>query len=184
MAAPSTIVIAVTGASGALYAERFLRQAVERCREVHLVISEPGTLVLRDELDLAPDQFGAGAANLTRYAPDDLHAPFASGSQAAEAMVIVPCSLGTAGRVAAGVSDDLITRAADVMLKERRPLVMVPRETPLNLVHLRNLTALAEAGATILPAMPGFYQRPTSIEELIEFVTARIWSVLSTSVDR
>ena len=106
--------------------------------------------------------------------PRDYYTPPASGSYVHDGMVIVPCSMGTVGRIASGVSDDLITRAADVCLKENRRLVIVPRETPLNLIHLRNLTTLAEAGATILPAMPSFYHDPKTIEDLVDTVVSRI----------
>ena len=108
------------------------------------------------------------------FRPEDMTAPCASGSGAARAMVIVPCSMSTVARIAAGLADDLIGRAADVALKERRRLIVVPRETPLNLVHLRNLTAVTEAGATVLPASPGFYHRPQSLDELVEFIVGRV----------
>ena len=176
----SSLVIAITGASGGIYGVRLLERAAERVGEVHLVVSRQGAKVLRHETGMEVEfppvgQVGnlPAAERVRLYHPDDLEAPFASGSNACDAMAIIPCSMGTAGRIAAGVSDDLITRAADVMLKERRPLVLVPRETPLNLIHLRNLTALCEAGAVILPAMPAFYTRPERVEDLVDFVVER-----------
>jgi len=177
----SSLVVAITGASGGCYGLRLLERAAERVAEVHLVVSRRGAQVLHHETDVEVDLDGltvrglsGRAAERTRlHHPDDLEAPFASGSSACDAMAVIPCSMGTAGRIAAGVSDDLITRAADVMLKERRPLVLVPRETPLNLIHLRNLAALCEAGAVVLPATPGFYARPQRIEDLVDFVIER-----------
>jgi len=182
-----TVFVAITGASGAVYGSRFLERAVERFGEVHLTISAHAAPIIAQELGRTVDLSGDAAAQLLGadrgvrfWHPDDLSAPFASGAGAADAMVIVPCSLGTAGRIAAGVSNDLITRAADVALKERRRLVLVPRETPLNTIHLRNLLTLAEAGAIVLPAMPGFYREPRSVDELVEFVVDKIFDALGT----
>ena len=177
----SSLLVAITGASGSVYGLRLLERAVEQFSQVNLVVSRRGAQVLRHETQVEVDLEPMAVRGLSPpvaerarlYHPDDLEAPFASGSNACDAMAVIPCSMGTAGRIAAGVSDDLITRAADVMLKERRPLVLVPRETPLNLIHLRNLTALCEAGAVILPAMPGFYTRPERIEDLVDFVVER-----------
>jgi len=183
----SSLVIAITGASGSVYGLRLLERAAERVEQVNLVVSRQGARVLRHETSVEVNLEAvtirapavAQVSNLRAldrvrlYHPDDLEASFASGSNACDAMAIIPCSMGTAGRIAAGISNDLITRAADVMLKERRPLVLVPRETPLNLIHLRNLTALCEAGAVILPAMPAFYARPERIEDLVDFVVER-----------
>jgi 4-hydroxy-3-polyprenylbenzoate decarboxylase len=117
---------------------------------------------------------GRGACSVRILEPNDMFTPPASGSYRHDGMVIAPCSMGTAGRIASGVSDDLITRAADVCLKERRPLILVARETPLSLIHLRNLTALTEAGATIMPACPAFYHGPATIEDLVDTVVVRV----------
>lgn len=189
MSGQRTVFVAITGASGVVYGLRFLERAVERFGEVHLTISAHGVPIIRQETGRAVDLSGDAAAQLLGsdrgvrfWHPDDLSAPFASGAGAADAMVVVPCSLGTAGRIAAGVSNDLITRAADVALKERRRLVLVPRETPLHTIHLRNLLTLAEAGAIVLPAMPGFYREPASINDLVDFVVDKIFDALD--VDR
>ncbi len=164
------IVVGVTGASGALYAQRLLDALDPSEHEIHVVLSRYAPVVLQEELDgglrLKP---GVVSHNLR-----SMHAPFASGSNAFDAMVIIPCTMGTLGRVAHGLSDDLLLRAADVMLKERRRLVLVPRETPLNLVHLRNFELLHLAGATILPANPSFYSRPTPVEAVVDTVVARV----------
>jgi 4-hydroxy-3-polyprenylbenzoate decarboxylase len=166
-----TVFVAITGASGAIYAARAIEALLRHDVEVWATVSPTGAEIVRHELSLPHRDLGAG--RVVWYACDDLTAPPASGSTCAEAMVIVPCSMGTVGRIAAGVADTLITRAADVCLKERRPLVLVPRETPLSLLHLRNLTALAEAGAVILPACPPFYHRPEDLESLVGAVVGR-----------
>lgn len=172
------ILLAVTGASGAIYARRTLQRLLEREEVVGLTLSVQGEVIARTELGDAPDPvaliLGQPEPRVTFYPRDDFSGPFATGSQAWQAVIVVPCSMGTAGRIAAGVSTDLITRAADVALKERRRLMLVPRETPFSLVHLRNLTALAEAGAVILPPSPGFYQQPRTVEALVDFVVERI----------
>ncbi len=177
------IALAITGASGAVYGRRVLEELLARPElEVHLMISPSAQKVLKIEegiaLDLEkfePAALGVKAAAKLRYHQyDDVAAPVSSGSFRVEAMAVVPCSMGCAAAIAHGMSDNLIERAADVMLKERRPLIVVPRETPLSTVHLKNLLALSELGATVLPASPGFYGRPQSVAEMVNFVVARV----------
>lgn len=163
------VVVGVTGASGAPYAYALLRNLRA---EVELILSRDAEDVIRAETDHEPEDFAALADRT--YANDDLSAPPASGSHPFDAMVIVPCSGTTVAKIAAGISDNLITRAAAVALKERRTLILVPRETPLSPILLENLTKLAHAGATILPAMPGFYLRPRTVRDLVDFIVARI----------
>jgi 4-hydroxy-3-polyprenylbenzoate decarboxylase len=180
------LVVAVTGASGAIYAKRFLEVAQPpHCRHLHLVVSETGLRLLSHELGLdAPQQLLASSTLASCvYSNDDLLAPIASGSAHWDAMVVVPCSAGTLGRIASGVSDSLITRAADVALKERRPLILVLRETPLSQIHLRNMLTLAQAGAVILPASPAFYNSPGSIADLVDFIVQRICDALNWKVE-
>lgn len=169
------IIVAVTAASGAIYARQLLEQLVTspQVENIALILSTNAEAVAETEGVTLPE-----SDKITRYANDNLFAAPASGSARWDAMVIVPSSVGTVGRVAAGVSQTLIERAADVMLKERRRLVVVVRETPLSLIHLRNMTTLTEAGAIVLPASPSFYSRPTDIEELCSTVTERIVSLL------
>lgn len=172
------ILLAVTGASGAIYARRVLQRLLAREARVGLTLSVQGEAVARAELGAADDPvaliLGQSDPRVVCYPREDFSGPFATGSQPWRAVVVCPCSMGTAGRIAAGVSQDLITRAADVALKERRRLVLVPRETPFSLIHLRNLTALAEAGAVIVPPSPGFYQAPRTLDDLVDFVVERI----------
>lgn len=174
--------VAITGASGMPYADRLLRFLAETGHAVNLLISNPGWTVLKQELgwpetnwdkrgELIRERYGS---LVTYYENDDWFSPVASGSAPSSGMVIIPCSMGTIGRVAAGISSTLIERGADVCLKERRKLILVVRETPLGLIHLENLTKLAQAGATILPASPSFYHQPKSIAELVDFVVARV----------
>jgi 4-hydroxy-3-polyprenylbenzoate decarboxylase len=185
----SDLVMAVTGASGSPYAVRLLELLLRAKRVVHLVISPAATEVFEQELgiklsaDVAsfnPLQFLGSSAEgldlslLKFHNHRDFRAGIASGSFPTAGMVICPCSMGTVASIAHGISQNLIHRAADVHLKERRKLILVPRETPLGVIQLRNLTQLAEAGATILPAMPGFYNKPQSIGELVDFVVGRI----------
>jgi flavin prenyltransferase len=164
------IVIGITGASGMLYAQRLLDQLDGQVHTVHLVLSRYARQVITQELPgglrLDPTVVKHGLASM--------NAPFASGSNAFDAMVVIPCTMGTLGRIAQGVSDDLLLRAADVMLKERRKLILVPRETPINLVQLKNMELLLLAGATILPANPSFYSLPQTVEEVADTVVARI----------
>jgi len=175
------LVVAITGASGSIYAVRFLEAVLEQYDRIYLTITENAATVIRAELGLdfpsgeVDTQFLLGKyyKKVEVFHPHDLTAPPASGSVRHQGMVVIPCSVGTAGRIAAGISNDLVTRAADVCLKERRPLILVIRETPLSLIHLRSLTALAEAGATILPAAPAFYNNPKTIEDMVAFVVSR-----------
>lgn len=165
------IIVAVTGASGAIYARQFLERVL-LCNEVEqiaLIVSRCGEEVVRHEgVELPHDE------RIKRYSADDMFAPTASGSARYDAMVIIPASMGTVGRIASGVSLSLIERSADVMLKERRRLICVVRETPYSLIHLRNMTTLTEAGAIILPASPSFYSHPSDIEELAATLTERV----------
>ncbi|MDI9641412.1 flavin prenyltransferase UbiX [Kamptonema cortianum] len=180
------LVVGVTGASGAIYAQRFLIHAANHYDDVYLVLSSNAVDVAMTELGKSinkrefstGDWLGGHYGNIHLVDDRDFFTPPASGSFRHDGMVIVPCSMGTAGRIANGVSNDLLTRAADVCLKERRPLILVPREMPWNLIHLRNMTQLSEAGATILPASPAWYQKPKSMEDLADTVVARILQVL------
>jgi len=164
------IVVAITGASGLLYAQRLLDNLNPSQHELHVVLSNYAQAVIAEELPgglrLPP---GASSHNLK-----SMNAPFASGSNAADAMVIIPCTMGTLGRIAHGFSEDVLLRAADVVLKEKKKLILVPRETPLNFVHIKNFELLLLAGATILPANPSFYTRPKTVEEVVDTVVARV----------
>ena len=164
------LIVAITAASGALYARQLLAHAIAdpAVEHIALIYSTHAREVVEWERVKIP-----ASDKITEYSNTDLFAPTASGSAQYDAMVIVPASVGTIGRIASGGSDSLITRSADVMLKERRRLVIVARETPLSLIHLRNMTTLSECGAVILPACPSFYNHPTTIEELTESVSAR-----------
>jgi flavin prenyltransferase len=167
---PLRILVAITGASGSLYAQRLLDNLDAGQHELHVVLSRYAPAVIAEELPgglrLPP---GAVSHNLK-----SMNAPFASGSSAPDAMVIIPCSMGTLGRIAHGYSEDLLLRAADVVLKERKKLILVPRETPLNLIHVKNFELLIQAGATILPANPSFYSRPQTTEQVVDTVVARV----------
>lgn len=164
------LVVGVSGASGSIYARRLLESlAAMPDVEVAVVFSKTGRLVWHEELGEDPARFG-----FPIHAPGDLTAPCASGSALYDAMVVLPCSAGALGRIAHGVSADLLGRSADVMLKERRPLILVLRETPLSLVACRNMVAVTEAGATVMPASPSFYSHPQSIEALVDTVVARV----------
>lgn len=180
------LVVGVTGASGAIYAQRFLRQAAQHYEEIFLILSRQAPLVAETELRVPLDleNFSTGAwlgenlPNIHLLDDKDYFTPPASGSFRHDGMVIIPCSMGTAGRIANGISADLMTRAADVCLKESRKLIVVPREMPWNLIHLRNFTQLAEAGATILPASPSWYHQPKTLEDLADTVVARVLQCL------
>jgi flavin prenyltransferase len=176
------VLVAVTGASGAIYADRLLRTLSGLVPRIGMVISPEAAQIATQELDWTIDYDALQItgipeqvkARLHLYQPDDFSAPYASGSGAPDAMVVVPCTIGTAGHIAAGLNDNLIHRAAGVCLKERRPLVLVMRESPLGLIDLRNLVTLAEAGATIMPAAPSYYAQPKTLDELVDFFIVRV----------
>jgi 4-hydroxy-3-polyprenylbenzoate decarboxylase len=184
------IAVGVTGASGALYALRTIAALMELGCHLDIVVSEYGRRLLTDELgpdaridrlrDVLVERHGSGVdrGSFDLHSNRDLGAALASGSHRCDAMVIVPCSMKTMAGVAHGLSQNLIERAADVMLKEKRRLVLVPRETPMSLPDLRNMVACAEAGAMILPAMPAFYQRPATIDDLAAFIAGKILNAL------
>jgi 4-hydroxy-3-polyprenylbenzoate decarboxylase len=176
------LLLAITGASGSIYALEFARLMERLGQPLHLVISETGTLVLEHEL--GPDGIGAIRALCQQEYPSAaIGAAPASGSSRWQAMVILPCTMGTLGAIMSGASRNLIHRAADCFLKERRQVVAVVRETPLNRIHMRNMLAFHDAGGTIFPAMPAFYHRPSSIEELARFFACRIAEFLGFQVD-
>jgi flavin prenyltransferase len=163
------LVIAATGASGAIYLQRLLEQIDCAAHEVHLVMSAYAAKVAKQELDNFRIPKG-----VSLHSENDMNVPFVSGSARFDAMVIIPCSMATLGRIASGCSDSTLLRAADVFLKERRKLILVPRETPWNLIHARNVVTLIEAGAVVLPAIPSFYSRPSSFTALVDTVVWRI----------
>ena len=163
------LVIAATGASGSIYLQRLLEQIDYAAHEVHLVMSAYAREVAKQELDDLKIP-----AEVSHHSESDMNVPFVSGSARFDAMVIVPCSMATLGRIASGSSDSVLLRAADVFLKERRKLILVPRETPWNLIHARNVVTLLEAGAIILPAVPSFYSRPNSVTAVVDTVVLRI----------
>jgi flavin prenyltransferase len=190
-----SIAMAITGASGALYATRTLAALLERGCQVELIVTEYGRRLLRDELgesaavdklgDYLTGRYGDGVrrGTFTLYSNRDLGARIASGSQDCRAMVVVPCSMKTLAGIAHGLSRTLTERAADVMLKERRPLVIVPREAPMSLPQLRNMVLCAEAGALVMPAMPAFYQMPKTLDDLADFMAGKILSAIGFSHD-
>lgn len=164
------ILIAITGASGAVYAQRLLDNLDPAKHEIHVVLSRYGQTVISEELP-AGLRLPAGASS---HNLKSMNAPFASGSNPPDAMVVIPCSMGTLGRIAHGYSEDVLLRAADVVLKEKKKLILVPRETPLNLIHVKNFELLLQAGATILPANPSFYTHPATVEQVADTVVARV----------
>jgi 4-hydroxy-3-polyprenylbenzoate decarboxylase len=175
------IVIAVTGASGSIYAKIMLEKLQAMTGEVEkigLVMSDNAKDVWQHELgDTSFESFGTkqeGKVELTNYSKNDFYAPFASGSGQYDTMVIIPCSMGMLGRIANGISDDLVTRAADVMLKERRKLILVARETPYNLIHIKNMESVTLAGGIICPATPSYYSQPQTIVEVASTVVDRV----------
>ena len=179
------IFVALTGASGSIYGLRLVEQLCLNGVDVTFTASCSGTLVCREEtgLDLSGDLIKATErlyahleveSGLEMVHPDDLFCPAASGSAAPDAMVVAPCSMGTLARIACGISGNLIERCADVMLKERRPLLLVPRETPLSEIHLKNMLRLSRAGAQIVPAMPAFYHKPDTVLEMVDFVVGNV----------
>ena len=182
------ILLAITGASGAIYGLRLAEELLRSGQRITLVASDSGAEVCRfetgvalDDADVLKQRWNLPEAALTLRGADDLWAPEASGSAAPEAMVVAPCSMGTIGRIAAGISGNLIERAADVMLKEHRPLLLLPRETPFSTIHLENLLKLSRSGARIIPAMPGFYHKPETMDDLVNFVVGKLLDQLGIS---
>ena len=175
------VVVGISGASGVGYGVRLLQVLAEKGCVTHLIVTDSARKIMEIETDFSPEE----VEKLTSYVhpPDDFSAPVASGSHPFDSMVIVPCSMGTLSSIASGSSDTLISRAADVCLKEKRRLILVPRETPLSLVQLRNMVAVAEAGAVVLPACPAFYSRPESLEELVDVLVGRVLDLLGVEND-
>ena len=194
-AANPAIAVAITGASGAPYALRLLQQLVASGEQVYVMISAPGQVVLSMESDLKlagrpaetqrllSERFAAGDGQIQVFGREEWTAPVASGSHAPRAMVVCPCTTGTLSNIANGACSNLIDRAADVMIKEGRKLVLVPRETPFSAIHLENMLKLARLGVVILPPNPGFYHAPASIDDLVDFVVSRILDQLDVAND-
>ena len=186
MSKNSSITLAITGASGSIYGLRLLEKLIESDRKIYLLISNAAHVVISTETqyklptrskelqDTLSSLFKADKNQLEVFGKDQWMAPIASGSNISDAMVVCPCSSGTLSAIAHGSSNNLIERAADVTLKEKRQLILVTRETPLSVIHLENMLALAKIGVTLLPASPGFYNQPDKIDELIDFIVARI----------
>ncbi|MGQ9456419.1 MAG: UbiX family flavin prenyltransferase [Armatimonadota bacterium] len=175
------LVVALSGASGMLYARRLLEVLPRAYDRIYLTATDNAFDIIRDELQLNRLEELLPVGEQSKFcilSSTDLHSPPASGSYRYDGMVVVPCSVGVVGRIASGISNDLVTRAADVCLKEGRKLVLVLRETPLNLVHLKNLSLLADAGATILPAAPAFYNKPLTVSDLVDYVVDKILCAL------
>lgn len=170
------LIVAITGSSGAVYGIRLLEICRQLGIEVDLIVSKAAETIVKLELEKSIEELQKLATR--NYSPDELAAPLASGSYHTDGMVIAPCSMKTLGAIASGVTSDLISRAADVTLKQNRPLVLVPRETPFNLIHLKNMLKLKQTGATILPASPAYYHKPERISDLIDFIVGRILDVL------
>ncbi|MGE5467052.1 MAG: flavin prenyltransferase UbiX [Ignavibacteria bacterium] len=181
-----TVAVALTGASGMPYGLRLVECLIQAGARVWLLYSQAAQIVAKQELDfvlpaqpreaqrLLAERFQAAEGQLAVFGRDDWNAPLASGSNPPDAYVICPCTMGTLAKVAAGIADDLVCRAADVVLKEGRTLILVPRETPLSQIHLENMLRVARAGGVILPPSPGFYDRPQSVADMVDFVVARI----------
>lgn len=182
------VVVAITGASGAPYAVRLLEVLARNQVPTWLIISSHGWRLLTSETGIKDDKelraaTGGDWSSVTFFPDTDRGAKPASGSAKSAGMVICPCSMGTVAAIAAGTSRSLVERAADVALKERRKLILVPRETPLSLIHLRNLTAVTEAGAVVIPAAPGFYHQPTKISDLVDFIVQRVIDQLGLEIE-
>ena len=173
-----TIVVGITGASGSIYGLRLIKELAARTLAVHVVASTAGQQVVAHETGRELTDWLANLPGVLREDNDNLFAPIASGSFGAEAMVVAPCSMATLGAIASGAGRGLLGRAADVMMKEGRPLVLLPRETPLSALHLENMAKLARLGVTILPAMPGFYHHPQTLDDLVNFIVGRVLDTL------
>jgi 4-hydroxy-3-polyprenylbenzoate decarboxylase len=184
------IVVAITGASGSIYGLRLIRELLDSGYSLSVLVSRAGFAVLKEEqhLDWSGEAdlvsvrlrryFNVDPEQLRYYAENDFNSPIASGSSTPDAMIFSPCSMGSLARIATGVSGNLSERAADVMIKERKPLLLVPRETPLSAIHLENMLKLSKLGVAIIPAMPGFYGNPQTVEDMVNFVVGKVLNVL------
>jgi 4-hydroxy-3-polyprenylbenzoate decarboxylase len=170
------IVVGISGASGVIYGIRLLEMLKQLNVETHLVLTPPAKVTIAAETDLSVAEVEKLARRVYRY--NDIAATIASGSFQVDAMVIIPCSMHTLGALASGFADNLLLRAAEVTLKERRPLIVVPRETPMTLIHLENMERIARAGATVVPAMPAFYQRPKTLDDVINHFVGKVLDLL------
>jgi 4-hydroxy-3-polyprenylbenzoate decarboxylase len=183
----SRYIVGITGASGSIYAARLLEELLKRNNEVHLVVTDNGQRVMSYELEKSFDDIIEGlkaiGGKLHIHDDKDLFAPIASGSFKTDGMVIIPCTMSTLGEISLGVSKNLLGRAADVCIKEKRRLIVVPREAPLSPIHLRNMLALSELGVSIIPAMPGFYNKPKTIDDLVNSLIGRVMDGLGVSND-
>jgi 4-hydroxy-3-polyprenylbenzoate decarboxylase len=178
-------IIALTGASGVIYGIELAKQLLERGMEIHLIASEPACLVLKQELDWCitsniEETFRSYLPydNLLIYDNNDIGARIASGSFVTDGMIVIPCTMASMAAIAHGNAKNLIERAADVIIKEKRPLIIVPRETPLSAIHLRNMLVLAEMGVSIIPAMPGFYHKPQTIQDMVNFIVGKVMDAM------
>lgn len=186
----SAYTVAITGASGVVYGIKLLEYLLKEGHKVFFLITKEGFRILRNELNIdwhgkekevnksIAQYFKTLSRQVTYFAEDNLSASIASGSVRVDGMIIIPCSMKTLAGVATGFADNLIGRGADVMLKERRPLILVPRETPLNVIHLHNMLSIARAGVHIIPAMPAFYYHPKSVEDMVNFIVGRVLDAL------
>ncbi len=171
-------IVGITGASGSIYGIRLIEELLKAGNEVHIIITDSGKKVMKYETDSLLNRFKDSSSNIKVYDVENLFAPTASGSFKTDGMIIMPCSMSTLGEISNGVSKNLLGRSSDVCLKEKRKLIIVPRETPFNTIHLKNMINLSEAGAIILPAMPGFYHIPKSLEDIINFVVGKVLDAL------
>jgi len=178
-------IVGITGASGVIYGLRLLEVLLQKQTEVHLVVTNPGRIVIEHEMNW--DMQGNWKANICAHLPEgnitvyddsDIAAPIASGSFRVDGMLVIPCTMASIAALASGSARSLLERSADVMLKEKKPLLLVPRETPLSSIHLRNMLLLAEAGAHIIPAMPAFYTHPATVEDVVDFVVGKVLDAL------
>jgi 4-hydroxy-3-polyprenylbenzoate decarboxylase len=176
------IVLAIGGSSGSIYAQRLMTKLAKIGSELTVGVLMSDNAIINWEIEIGP--FDKKDWPFTFYSKNDFNAPFASGSARYDTMIVCPCSMGLLGRISAGLSDDLTTRAADVILKERRKLIIVPRETPYNLIHLKNMLSLTEAGAIICPATPSFYSRPQTVEEIADTVVDRVMDLAGLHIDQ
>jgi 4-hydroxy-3-polyprenylbenzoate decarboxylase len=170
------LIVAITGASGVVYGKRLLEVLRQKKAETYLIISKTAEDIIEHELDITKKELEKSASHV--FNMNDLSAPIASGSFTTDGMIVIPCSMKTLAGIAHGYSENLILRAADVMLKEKRKLILVPRETPLSVVHLKNMLSLANQGVFILPSMPGYYHGPKSIEDLVDFVVGKALDII------